>query len=195
MNMPEVRSVEPGEESRLIETLLLAFGSDPMARFGMPSASQYLNGMRQVFAGFGGPSFASKTAYTVGGFGGGALWTPPGVGLAEEAMAGATPHIEPGRTRAFIQLLGEMEASHPEEPHWYLAFIGVDVNRQGEGLGAALMKHALARVDEEGAVAYLESSNARNLSFYDRFGFEIIRRIDVSGAPPVHPMMRAARTT
>ena len=188
-----MRPVEQGEINRLVDVLLLAFGADPMARFGMPTANQYLQGMRRVFEGFAVPAVANKTAFTVGNFGGAALWTPPGTGHSNEAFEGATQYIDPGRTRAFIQLLSEMEASHPEEDHWYLAFIGIDVNQQGAGFGAALMKHALERVDEEGAVAYLESSNLENPPFYERFGFEVVRRIEVKNAPPVFPMVRSAR--
>lgn len=193
MTAPEVRPVMPGEVSRLIDVLLLAFGADPMARYGMPKPNQYLQGMRTVFERFAAPAVRAGTAYTVGGFGGAALWTPPWMGHSNEAFEGATPHIDPGRTRAFVHLLAEMEASHPEEDHWYLAFIGIDVIRQGEGLGAALMKHALARIDEEGGVAYLESSNPKNPPFYERFGFEIVRTIEIKNAPPVFPMVRPAQ--
>jgi len=45
---------------------------------------------------------------------------------------------------------------------------------QGQGIGAALMRHALERVDAERLPAYLESSNSRNISLYRRFGFELV---------------------
>jgi len=60
-------------------------------------------------------------------------------------------------------------------------------------MGAALMKHVLEVVDESGAVAYLESSNPRNMSLYQRFGFEPIARIEVRDCPVVHPMLRPAQ--
>lgn len=54
--------------------------------------------------------------------------------------------------------------------------IGVDPNAQGRGLGGARMRHAVASCGQEGALAYLESSNPRNISLYERHGFEMIER-------------------
>jgi ribosomal protein S18 acetylase RimI-like enzyme len=55
------------------------------------------------------------------------------------------------------------------------------------------MKHALARVDREGATAYLESSNPRNVSFYERHGFEVLGRIQSGSSPVITPMLRRPR--
>ena len=56
------------------------------------------------------------------------------------------------------------------------------------------MKHALERCDGEKKLAYLESSNPRNLSLYIRHGFEVIGTIQVADSPPVFPMLRKPRT-
>jgi Acetyltransferases len=79
---------------------------------------------------------------------------------------------------------------HPHEPHWYLPIIGVDPPHQGRGLGEQLMAHALARCDADRLPAYLESSNPRNLSFYQRHGFEALGRIQVGSSPTLVPMLR-----
>ena len=60
------------------------------------------------------------------------------------------------------------------------------------GLGTVLMKHALRRCDEEGVPAYLESSNPRNISFYERHGFKIVGRIQSGSSPVLTPMLRPA---
>ena len=64
----------------------------------------------------------------------------------------------------------------------------------GQGLGATLMKHALTIVDEAGLPAYLESSNPRNISLYERHGFEVMGEIRTKGSPVMTPMIRAARS-
>lgn len=192
-DMPEVKTVESGEEDHMIDAMMLAFSTDPLGRYAFPSAKQYLNGMRIVFEGLGGNSFKSGGAFHVGDFGGGAFWCPPGVHPDGESMGGAVEFIEPSRLETFLAVLGEMGTHHPEEPHWYLQFIGVDSHHQGGGYGAAMMKHVLAKIDEEGTTAYLESSNPRNLTLYERFGFEVITRIEIGDAPPIHPMVRPAR--
>jgi ribosomal protein S18 acetylase RimI-like enzyme len=86
-----------------------------------------------------------------------------------------------------------MGDAHPEAPHWHLAFLSVDPTQQGKGIGAALLRYALARIDEQGLHGYLESSNPANISLYRRHGFEVIREIRVGGSPPVTPMLRLPR--
>ena len=52
--------------------------------------------------------------------------------------------------RAVPQLLRAgrtLDALHPEEPHWFLSLLGVLPERQGTGLGGALMAPGLARAD------------------------------------------------
>lgn len=77
--------------------------------------------------------------------------------------------------RAVLSGLGQMEehakAAFPSEPCWYLAALGVDPARQGEGIGSRLMATVLAEID--GAAAYLETGELHNVRFYERFGFEV----------------------
>ena len=49
------------------------------------------------------------------------------------------------------------------------------------------------RADAAGLPAYLESSNPRNISLYERHGFEIMGRIQVGDGPLVTPMLRPPR--
>ena len=88
-----------------------------------------------------------------------------------------------------------MDEAHAAQPadHWYLAFLGVETARQGQGLGSILMKQSIRHVDEQGMPAYLESSNPQNIPFYQRHGFEVIETIEVDDFPPITPMARPAR--
>jgi ribosomal protein S18 acetylase RimI-like enzyme len=72
--------------------------------------------------------------------------------------------------------------------------IAADPSQTGRGLGAALMKHALQICDEQGLPAYLESSNPRNISLYERHGFEVMGEIRTDTSPLMTPMYRAARS-
>jgi ribosomal protein S18 acetylase RimI-like enzyme len=65
--------------------------------------------------------------------------------------------------------------------------------RQGRGLGSALLEAGLARCDSEGASAYLESSNPKNIPLYERYGFEALGVIEPDDFPPLTPMLRPAR--
>ena len=55
--------------------------------------------------------------------------------------------------------------------------------KQGQGNGAALLEQVLAIVDKANAVAYLESSNPKNMSLYERAGFETVAKIQINDAP------------
>jgi ribosomal protein S18 acetylase RimI-like enzyme len=87
-----------------------------------------------------------------------------------------------------------MATAHPDEPCFYLAFIGVAPRLQGAGLGSLLLNRTLARVDAARAGAYLENSNPRNLKLYERAGFSVTREIVARrDAPPLFAMWRPAK--
>jgi ribosomal protein S18 acetylase RimI-like enzyme len=128
-----------------------------------------------------------------------AAWIPPGVADSPAffidqlrltpLMVNLTGVSRLSRAAA---LAGAMEG-HPAEPHYYLAFVAVAPNRQRHGMGTALMQETLARVDRAGAPAYLENSNPKNLPFYQRLGFRVIREVRAGkGAPPLFAMWRPA---
>jgi ribosomal protein S18 acetylase RimI-like enzyme len=143
---------------------------------------------------FGGKSFALGTAFGIDRFAGAALWLTPGVSADEEALAGLIERTAPASIEQDLAGIFEQMASfHPREPHWYLPLIGVDPARQGQRLGDKLMAHALARCDAEQLPAYLESSNPRNLPFYQRHGFEKMGAIQAGSSPTIVPMIRSAR--
>jgi len=85
-----------------------------------------------------------------------------------------------------------LDARHPPEPIFYLSLLGVARDRQGRGIGSALLADWLSDVDAAGQPAWLETSRARNLPFYRRFGFRVAEEIALQGVP-VWLMHRRAR--
>jgi len=59
--------------------------------------------------------------------------------------------------------------------HWYLQNIAVEPEEQGRGYGGQLLKSMIDQIDDERLPIYLETNNEKNLSFYHRFGFEVIK--------------------
>jgi hypothetical protein len=54
-----------------------------------------------------------------------------------------------------------------------------------------LLRSRLERCDEEGAAAYLESSNLDNVPLYEHFGFQVTGALDLPvGAPVINTMWR-----
>jgi GNAT superfamily N-acetyltransferase len=190
----EVRSATLDEMPQAIATIVAAFIADPVARFAWPTAHAYLEAMPPATRAFSGGSFERGTAYVSPGFRGAALWLPPGVTPDGETMEKIfRDTAEPGHMDDLMATFAKMEQCHPREAHWYLAQIGVEPSTQGKGLGAELMRHAVARCDREKALAYLESGNKRNIPLYQRFGFEVMGEIQVGAAPPLTPMLRRPR--
>jgi ribosomal protein S18 acetylase RimI-like enzyme len=94
--------------------------------------------------------------------------------------------------RRWREAFESLDARHPTAPHWYLGTLGVEPSLQGRGVGTALTRNWLARVDPDGLAAYLETDRAENLPFYARFGFRPVAAFPVLGAP-VTAMERAPR--
>ncbi|GAA3735131.1 GNAT family N-acetyltransferase [Plantactinospora mayteni] len=96
-----------------------------------------------------------------------------------------------------MALVGELIAArHPDrEPHWYLQQMAVLPALRGRGLGGAMLRHQLVRVDADGIGCYLEASTPRNRALYERYGFraqgEPIRLPD--DGPALQPMWRDPR--
>ena len=64
--------------------------------------------------------------------------------------------------------------------------LGVAPRVQGRGLGSVLLARTLGRIDAAQGNASLERSNPRNLGFYERAGFSVIREIRArNDAPPI----------
>jgi ribosomal protein S18 acetylase RimI-like enzyme len=189
----EVKSASADIQASTISTIVLGFAADPMTRWVWPDSSEYLRIMPQFVMAFGGRAFEHGTAYITERARAAALWLPPGIEPDDVAMAAIMAQtLRPDIADDLSHVLEGMAKHHPHEPHWYLPLIAADPHWIGQGLGALLMKHALRRCDEEGIAAYLESSNPRNISLYERHGFEIIGEIQHGSSPTLTPMLRRA---
>lgn len=192
---PNVATASQDDKDKVIQTITLGFLADPVARWIWPEAATYLETMPKFANAFGGAAFGHDTAYIADAYKAVALWLPPGVEpdgeAVEELLAGSVaPEIQEDAASFFAQ----MDEHHPQgAPCWYLPMIAADPAYMGRGLGAAIMKHALRRCDEDGVIAYLESSNPRNISLYERHGFEVVGTIQAGSSPPMYPMVREAR--
>jgi GNAT superfamily N-acetyltransferase len=82
---------------------------------------------------------------------------------------------------------------HPAEPHAYLFLIGTRPDRQGAGLGSALLRHVLERCDREGTPAYLEATTAGSRRLYLRHGLAEVGVIQLPDGPPMWRMWRDPR--
>jgi ribosomal protein S18 acetylase RimI-like enzyme len=190
----EIRTAAPDEASKAISCIVAAFVTDPLARFCWPDPEGYLEAMARLAAEYGREGFQRGTAYVTEDFDGAAFWIPPGAHADGEALEALLRETTPAdKCDNALRALEKMDSFHPKEEHWYLPLIGVDPFARGRGLGATLMRHAVARCDQEGISAYLDSTNPRNISLYERHGFERLGEVRVGAAPLVTPMLRSPR--
>ena len=95
----------------------------------------------------------------------------------------------------FVLLDMATGAHHPRKrPHHYLSHLAVHPTRQGHGVGSALLRHGHARLDREGAAAYLEATGARTVRLYGRHGYRSTTYpAPIPRGPDLFPMWRARR--
>jgi ribosomal protein S18 acetylase RimI-like enzyme len=196
-----VRRVVPGDVPTLVEVLARAFDDDPVPQWLFRGDRRRRRGLRAFFA------IQLRHTYLVRGevfttqdLAGAALWSPPGrarPGWRDLVrLAPVVPYLTGlGRdTPEAARLLTAVDAARPQDPHWYLATLGTDPDRQRTGVGSALLWAVLNRVDAEGLPAYLESSKESNLAFYGQHGFEVTGEIHTPrGGPTLWLMWRTPR--
>ncbi len=154
-----------------------AFGEDPDHR--VASLTQMFNGVIPMQP---EPLRASADGAVVGVCGYG---PPPdcmvqmfGQLPAEQFPPFSADAGEQGRLVEWLQTWGKHD---PAEPHFHLGPVAADAGKQGQGIGSAMMQAFCDRVDRDGALAYLETDKAENVSFYEKFGFETVGEAPVIG--------------
>jgi ribosomal protein S18 acetylase RimI-like enzyme len=180
----------------LAGVLARAFSDDPVMRWVFPHDSTRVAWNRRFFRFRLRSLLRQEEVWTTDDTAGAALWAAPErwrlsgretLGLARFVPATGR------RTAGLLRGLSLVEAHHPETPHWYLAVLGTEPKRQGEGIGSRLLEPVLDACDADEVPAYLESSKESNIAFYARHGFRVTDELRLPGGPPVWPMWRDPR--
>ena len=171
------------------------FYDDPVMAWVFPDPETRLDALRVSFHMFALRTVARTGRIDVLDDACVAMWLAPDPPELSEDEAPIPPpeawhHYSPDVVARFNILGGVMEAAHPAEPHWYLGVVATDPDHQGRGLGQKILKPVLEICDRDGRPAYLESSNARNLTFYHRQGFIQSGEIEIPDGPLLFPMWR-----
>lgn len=178
--------------------LLAAFAEDPLHNWLYPTDGPAAHGWFDV-ALRGGLRRGHTYCLAEDPAAGAAIWSPPDVGnltraeVHEIVEAMRSQFGEEGVAR-FISMGTTVSAQHPTEPHFYLFVIGVAPTHRGRQIGGELVAPALAICDAQGWPAYLESSNPRNVSFYERLGFQVTAEIPLDTGVGLQAMWRTPRS-
>jgi GNAT superfamily N-acetyltransferase len=197
----EISRATAADNPRLAKTWASAFENDPTFSWFFTNPKSRLRRLEGFFA-YTSPHMGLQhgETYMTDDCGAAAMWIPPD---KWKLSAGEQVRMMPGfirwvgwRTPRVLSTLTKMEKAHPHDPpSWYLLALGTRQERQGKGLGSALMTDMLGRIDDLGLPAYLESSNPRNVPFYARHGFVEREPMQFGGdsGPVLTPMWREAR--
>jgi GNAT superfamily N-acetyltransferase len=172
-----IRSVGADRIEVLAATYARAFLDDPIVRWPLPDAPDVQERIRQVFASIYLDIADDGMIWEAGDADGFAVWIP--AGAAEEMFesdaavpAAPAPLTDDDGDRYHV-LWEWIEARVPADV-WYLDAIGVEPARQGQGVGSALLGHGLEAASAAGVDAFLETGVARNVPYYERFGFRVV---------------------
>lgn len=182
----------------LAAALSAAFVDDPMMAWMYPDPDGRPLCTKAFMAAALDIGFPHGHVYTAGGNAAAAIWAPPDVDLFDDrAITGLFgllgEQLGPRAEEVGAGLMSIAEGHPHDVPHFYLFVLGTSPASQGTGVGGRLLREILDRCDRQGIGAYLESSNVRNVPFYERHGFRVLREVPVSEEFVARPMWRDPR--
>jgi len=180
-SVPNLQTAQIEEASQV---LARAFFDDPLTMYMMPDDNKRRRALPWFFKKAAQISHRYGEPFTTAGkVEGAALWLPPGKTILSLPMM-----IRTGMMAApfrfglptfmkFMSAMNHLEHLHKRDiqpDHWYLFVLGVDPERQGQGVGGTIVQPILERADKERLPCYLETMKERNVTFYKKHGFEVI---------------------
>jgi GNAT superfamily N-acetyltransferase len=187
-----IRRATEGDLETIEETLSLAFEHDSVWGWAFSDRGneerdrkRKLAGLAAVFGFFAAAALEHEWVWLNEEGAAVALWIPPErpemsaedterfPAFVEEVSG---PQIGP----RVLEMLENFERHHPSgPPHYYLSLLGTHPDHAGKRLGMELVEANLELIDEEGASAYLESTNPANLRRYEGVGFRPQRQFEL----------------
>jgi GNAT superfamily N-acetyltransferase len=204
----EAPAITAGSLRPLAEMLARAFLEDPAFTFMFPDPAARSKGMIWLFERWlrarsepargdhaliddAGPGLL--IGVDPGGQADVPFWTMLRLGLV------AMPFVfGAGAFRRFLAVDADVKGRHAAElatPHHVIDLLAVDPAAHGRGVGGALLGTYLGEVDRLLSPAYLITHNPRNVGFYERAGFQVIREARVGKAGPIGWSMRRSPRT
>lgn len=182
----ELADWRPDLAEGTLDVLARAFATNPLhvAAFGSrTTVAKNRAFFRTGLALFRGQSVVAIDGNRVVGF---AHWVEsPGCRLSPMQRLRVLPTLARGVGVRSIQRtaswLSVWATNDPTDRHWHFGPIGIDPDRQGDGIGRALMDRFCTVVDAVPSPAFLETDKPENVYFYERFGFEVIKRAQTIG--------------
>jgi GNAT superfamily N-acetyltransferase len=194
-----VRHAVRADLNPLAVALADAFADDPMMAWIYPDPGTRLAHVSAFMGAALDIGFPHGHVYAAGANTAAAIWAPPDVDVFDEQAVATflgllSEQLGP-RAEEVGSGLASIGEQHPHNaPHFYLFVLGTARAVQSRGIGSRMLHEILDRCDRQGLGAYLESSNARNVPFYARHGFEVLTEVKLSEEFVARPMWRDPRS-
>lgn len=187
----EIRAADAADRDAIAKLLHEVFRDDPVSRWVFPDAAHREVAHAELFGAFLDHGLQHGTVHMTADGAGAAVW----FAVADGALRGeADLHARLEKVHSDrLPVLGDCtEGVHPlARDHAYLQAIAVAQDRQGRGIGSALLEPVLQQCDRDGLPAYLEASNDDSRRLYERHGFAVLEPVvTLPDGPPMYPMWR-----
>jgi len=188
---------EPADIDAIVATLTTAFFDDPLWGPAFPDPGRRAEHAAVMWRMSAISALRYPWTLVTGKVEAAAILIPPGgtelTHEEENELAALLVRTAGQRTaEGVLEIYAQLEGAHPSEPHFYLTLLGTHADHRGRGLGMALLREALARIDDLGEPVYLESSNPANDARYRSVGFLPHSRITTGSGQVVTTMWRPA---
>jgi GNAT superfamily N-acetyltransferase len=191
----DVRPATTADLDRVVAALTTAFFHDPLWGPAFPQIERRAEQASAFWRLFANSALRYPWTLVTGRVESVAVWIPPGCEELTEAEQDSLENflIEltgPAVAGAIMTLFEQFDAAHPSEPHYYLSLLATHSDHRGSGLGMAVLRQSLARIDALGVPTYLESSNPGNDARYGSVGFRPHGKIETATGHVITTMWR-----
>lgn len=189
-----VQPLHPSQVKSAAVVLARAFQSDPAFLYVVPQAERRESALVWLFARLVSATLEAGLVLSTNPLSGVALWLGPErhelpvITLLKNGMALLPLVLGWSCFRRFLALGRCTQRLHRttlRSPHLSLFALGVDPERQRQGVGSALLAPVLAEADAKCLPCYLDTANPANLAYYARFGFDLASKSRVSKGEPL----------
>jgi ribosomal protein S18 acetylase RimI-like enzyme len=171
--------------------LARAFRNDPLMVYVMPNEEKRQRLLPALFRIPVHYCLRYGIIYTAPDLDGLACCLPPGqsttttVRLALASLRSIPVPLGLTGLRRFLNASKHMDSAHKQAApgaHWYLWALGVNPERQGQGLGSQLLQTVIRQAGTQCLPCYLDTQNPRNVPFYQQYGFRQVSETTISGS-------------
>lgn len=200
LTQPTVIPLQPNQLQPIAEMMARAFHADPLFTWMLPDETRRRKTLYWFFECMLDLGLRIGQVHTTPGLDGATIWLGtenPHIRWMESIRSGLSLFpLKVGISRlpgclTLDRCFGDIHKHSVSGPHWYLCILAVDPARQGTGVGQALLRYHLARVDQDMLPCYLETNKERNSAFYQKSGFNVSgQETPIPGGPTIWGMIR-----